>query len=222
MAPRKSVWQSFLQCDSSTAWIAVVVASLSLFYYFSKTRGGRRRGNGAGGVGGGGGSATAASGTSASAAAARGDESLRQVLSSGRYSGWSVAIASECFVADDNTLLPGAEAALRTLLEKTELYVFCRVESADAARLKRVALLSLLRSLGGAFVDSRLLMCTTEKGYEAFARQLRPSLTILNDAKLATFLAQFLPYLVVVSAGGGKLAKSNVEVVSALKDLHLA
>lgn len=192
--------------DSPWAWIVAAVVGLGLLYYFSRRR--RVAGGPAGASGQG-----AAQGSGASSVST--SESLVDQLKVKRHYGWKVAVCSESFL--DNA---EACALLENLAKqpKCELFVFHLLRAgeteADATNIILAKVPSLRRI--------RILKCSTAKGYEAFARQLTPTLFVTKDAVLAKFLAQFLAFVVIVSDEGQSATdRSNVVRVAALTQIPI-
>ncbi len=188
--------------NSPLAWIAVVVASvLGLYFYFSNTR--RRRGDGAQPGG-----APAPAAPRASTA-----KGLLQILQSGEHKGWKVAVCGDVFEASS---LRFREPCLLSLCRSTELYLFVYAddyagklgEAAAKMKVKETvdSLHTELKARGG-LVDSgfqlhRLLLSSTgyQKGFEAFSRQLVPSLLVVGAGmeEFAHGLAKHLPFVALV------------------------
>ncbi|KAG5490189.1 hypothetical protein JKF63_00308 [Porcisia hertigi] len=103
---------------------------------------------------------------------------------------------------------------LRLYAFSSEVYLMCRIQGADDK--KRI--LSLIKAVDG-IERHRVLFCTTEKGYEAFTRQIDPSLLVTNDAAQVTFLKRIIETLVLV--GGDCVVASNVACVPSVEAISI-
>lgn len=105
-----------------------------------------------------------------------------------------------------------ALAILQFYAFSSEVYLMCRIRSADDKK----EILSLVKDVDG-LLRHRILFCTTEKGYEAFTRQIDPSLLITHDAAQVNFLKRVIQNLVLVGSDG--VAAPNVACVSSVEML---
>ncbi|CAJ1036477.1 hypothetical protein, conserved [Leishmania lindenbergi] len=99
---------------------------------------------------------------------------------------------------------------LRFYAFSSEVYLMCRIR--DAADKKQI--LNLVKAVDG-IERHRILFCTTEKGYEAFTRQIDPSLLVTNNAAQVMFLKRVIQTLVLV--GGDGVVASNVACVPSVE-----
>jgi hypothetical protein len=192
--------------DSPWAWIVAAVVGLGLLYYFSR----RRRV--AGGPQGAPGQGTAQGSGSSTVSTS---ESLVDQMRAKRHYAWKVAICTESFL--DNT---EACNLLETLAKqpRCDLFVFHLLRAGETEAEATNAILSKVPSLRRI----RILKCSTAKGYEAFARQLTPTLFVTKDPVLAKFLAQFLAFVVVVSDDGQSATdRPNMIRVTSLTQLPI-
>lgn len=105
-----------------------------------------------------------------------------------------------------------AKDVLKWYALTSDLYIMCRINKEGEEK----AILDVLRDIEG-IQREKVLFCTTQKGYEAFTRQVNPALLITNDKAQAAFLSGVLPYIVLV--GEDTLVKPNVACVPSTASL---
>lgn len=170
---RKSA-QSQTTLEASIAWIAVLIGAVSLFWYFRKRPPPRRE------------NATGASGT-AVVAPSSGSRSLRETIADGRNSNWKIAVTWDVLRS-----LPDDErrSALTRLNKCTNMHILASVSD-------NAAVLAALKGIA-ALDRHRIMFCSTEKGYEAFCRQLTPTVLVSSKPELCQLLLRFVPWVVHV------------------------
>ncbi|GET93386.1 hypothetical protein, conserved [Leishmania tarentolae] len=92
----------------------------------------------------------------------------------------------------------------------SEVYLMCRIRDADDK--KRI--LNLVKGVY-KIERHRVLFCTTEKGYEAFTRQIDPSLMVTSNVAQVAFLKRFIQTIVLVGSDG--VVASNVACVPSVE-----
>jgi hypothetical protein len=120
---------------------------------------------------------------------------------------WEVLHDGKAWKADGKAL-----SVLKFYAFSSEVYLMCRI--ANAEDKKRI--LDLVKGIDG-IVRHRVLFCTTQKGYEAFTRQIDPSLLITYDAAQVTFLKRIIHTLVLIEGSG--VEGSNVLCVPSIAAL---
>ncbi|KPI88557.1 hypothetical protein ABL78_2369 [Leptomonas seymouri] len=176
---------------STTALVAIVVGAVT-FYIFCRRKGIASRP-----------STTLRRPLNASKAEG-GSSDLMTRIKQGSFMGKKVCIAWE--VLHDGKAWKADGKALSVLqfyAFSSELYLMCHIEKAEDK--KRI--LDLVKDIDG-IERHRVLFCTTHKGYEAFTRQIDPSLLITHDAAQVSFLKRVIHSLVLVegvSAVGGNV-----------------
>ncbi|KAK7196169.1 hypothetical protein NESM_000551900 [Novymonas esmeraldas] len=120
---------------------------------------------------------------------------------------WEVLHDAEGWAAQGKAL-----EILRFYAFSSELYLMCLIR--DAEHKKRI--LSLVKGVDG-IERHRILFCTTDKGYEAFTRQIDPHLLVTNDAAQVAFLKRIINTLVLVGSDG--VVASNVACVPSIEAL---
>ena len=139
------------------------------------------------------------------AAPQKSTETLQQQLQGGKYAQWSVVVTTDavCGTQPLSSATPAVVDALKKLAGSKKLTLVHRV--GDNAAADEAAALGFakehLRPLG--FERHQLICCSTEKGVEAVARQMRPTLFVGGVASLGDFLSAHLPYVVTVTGFGG-------------------
>lgn len=84
---------------------------------------------------------------------------------------------------------------IERLVRSSDLFILCKV--LDGNQQKRI--LDTLRPLASVGLNRKnVLFCSSHKGYEAFTRQIMPSLLVTHDPSQATFLARVLPFIILV------------------------
>jgi len=146
--------------------------------------------------------------------------SLRQLLCDKVYAGWKVCVTYESLApSGPMAAIPDVVAAkFRQLCSSADVYVLCRV---DSDREMDQAISRLQQFANSGLRRTRVLFCSTSKGYEAFTRQLSPTLLITTDVALAQFLAKFLPYVVLIGETVGLVDKQNMISVPTVAELVL-
>ena len=185
----------------TTGWAVAIIGALGLLYYFSTTR--RRGNNGRGGA-------------SRPTAIPSKDATLISQLQEKKHIGWKVGVASEVFLGKATE-----EAIVNKLASICDVFVFVRV---DKDKAKAAATIQKVKSAVPAVKPIQILPCVSDKGHEAFARQLTPAILLTADSTLGNFLAQFLPYIVLVgdsappmpAAAGQKASRTNITRVAQL------
>lgn len=120
---------------------------------------------------------------------------------------WEVLYDGTAWKADGKAL-----SILQFYAFSSEVYLMCRIERAEDK--KRI--LDIVSAIDG-IERHRVLFCTTEKGYEAFTRQIDPSLLVTNDAAQVSFLKRVINTLVLV--GGDGVVANNVVCVPSVAAL---
>lgn len=120
---------------------------------------------------------------------------------------WEVLYDGQGWKADGKAL-----SILQFYAFSSEVYLMCRIERAEDKK----HVLDAVKSIDG-IERHRVLFCTTEKGYEAFTRQIDPSLLVTSDAAQVSFLKRVINTLVLV--GGDGVVGSNVLCVPSVAAL---
>jgi hypothetical protein len=196
---RKTVFATIFQ-DSSIVWVAVVIGAVSLWVYFSKSKRNRRPHQGQGEAN--------VDGAALASNEANSKDDVITRLRSVMVVGWKVCVCIEALEGNpgEASLSNKAKSILQELCSRHDVFVLvqecgCREEAAVLQELKSVV--GLRRE--------KVLFCTTDKGYEAFTRQLSPAVLITTRVPLAAFLSRFLPYIILV---GSNAAPTNPNVTS--------
>ncbi|KPA81280.1 hypothetical protein ABB37_03688 [Leptomonas pyrrhocoris] len=105
---------------------------------------------------------------------------------------WEVLHDGKAWKADGKAL-----SVLQFYAFTSEVYLMCCIRNADDK--KRI--IGLVNGIDG-IERHRVLFCTTQKGYEAFTRQIDPSLLITNDPAQVSFLKRIIQTLVLVEGSG--------------------
>jgi len=128
-----------------------------------------------------------------------------------QFVGHKICIAWEALL-EKGQLTEEAKGILRMFAFSSDVYLMCQI-SGDA---EKMAILALVRDVE-ELLRHKILFCTTVKGYEAFARQLCPSLLITIYPSQASFLSGVLPYIVLVNSVN--VIKGNVACVPTVAKL---
>ncbi|EPY39173.1 hypothetical protein AGDE_04756 [Angomonas deanei] len=127
--------------------------------------------------------------------------------------GCKMCVAIDVLYKNGNWVEKGEEV-LRFLTSTSDVFLMYRVDS--EAEQKRV--LEVVHKCVPSLKRHKILFCSTEKGYEAFTRQITPSLLITYNPQQASFLSGVLPYIVLVSEGE-QVAKLNVASVKSVGEI---
>lgn len=101
-----------------------------------------------------------------------------------------LAIAAEVIRAGGvQEISETSRSMLEKLCQNYSVFVFQKVSPGGPLQFPIVA----------GLAPERILYCTSEKGYEAFTRQLKPSVLVVADAALSTKLEKFVPKILVSS-----------------------
>lgn len=131
-----------------------------------------------------------------------------------RFSSSKICITWDVLGSLEGTWKDGAEQVMERLVTSTEVFIMCQV--ADDSQKKNM--LDFLRKFSTMGLErKRVLFCTTTKGYEAFTRQVNPSLLITHDPAQAKFLARVLPFILLV--GNEAIPFPNVQTVPTIASL---
>lgn len=120
---------------------------------------------------------------------------------------WEVLHDGETWKADGKAL-----SVLQFYAFSSEVFLMCRISNPEDKR----RILDLVKNVDG-IERHRVLFCTTQKGYEAFTRQIDPSLLVTNDAAQVSFLKRIIHTLVLVEGTGAE--GSNVLCVPSVAAL---
>ncbi|CUG91649.1 GPI-anchored surface protein, putative [Bodo saltans] len=174
---RKSASASSTSLDPSIAWIAVIIGAVSLFWYFKRKQPPRREQQQVPG---------------AAAIVPVSGKSLKETIADGKNKNWKIAVTWEAVrsLSDEERRL-----ALTRLASSTNLHILAG--TADSS--------SVLAALQGipSLERHSIMFCSTEKGYEAFCRQLTPTVLVSGKTELCNLLLRFVPWVVHVGAPTG-------------------
>jgi hypothetical protein len=188
--------------ESSLAWVAVVIGAVSLFYYFSNKR-----------------TPTQPAQPRAQLHTEQANGVLQQ-LSQRAYKGWKVCITIGVITVtrDSELTVPQAlHEKFCTLCQHAQVFVICKVSDEKS----RAAIIEVLRRFGNHGLQrNNVLFTTTEKGCEAFCRQITPTLLITEQVELGSFLSKFLPFILMVG-GSANATKQNISVCESLDVVSL-
>lgn len=129
------------------------------------------------------------------------------------FVGKKICIAWEV-LHDGKAWKAGGEALrmLKFYAFSSEVYLMCRIANAE----DKNRIWSLVKGIDG-IERHRVLFCTTQKGYEAFTRQIDPSLLITTDAEQVAFLKRVIHSLILVEGSG--VVGNNVVCVPSVSAL---
>ncbi|KAG5464880.1 hypothetical protein LSCM4_00326 [Leishmania orientalis] len=183
---------------STTTLVAIVVGAVSL-YIFYRRKGPVRRP-----------STSARRPLSSPRNAGEASDAMTRIKNKA-FIGKKICIAWEVLHDDKGWKAQGkALDILRFYAFSSEVYLMCRICGADDKK----KIIDLVKAVDG-IERHRILFCTTEKGYEAFTRQIDPSLLVTNDAAQVVFLKRVIHTLVLV--GGDGVVASNVACVPSVE-----
>eukprot|EP00331_Platyophrya_macrostoma_P014285 CAMPEP_0176408364 /NCGR_PEP_ID=MMETSP0127-20121128/1914_1 /TAXON_ID=938130 /ORGANISM="Platyophrya macrostoma, Strain WH" /LENGTH=228 /DNA_ID=CAMNT_0017787649 /DNA_START=16 /DNA_END=702 /DNA_ORIENTATION=- len=199
--------------ESSLAWIAVVIGAVSIYYYFKKRRpqGGQPNAprDGQGGQVVGGAARHPVGGRAASAPV----ENVRDAILAGRGKPWTLYITWD--------VVSSASDGQRALAE----FLRCGANVILVARVRSEAeqceILATLRPMSDLLPRHKILFCHSEKAFEAFARQLTPTVLMSGKRELCTLLARFVPYVVYVF-GNSSSSGTGEQLVIASNALNIS
>lgn len=212
MMHRKPLMESILDVFSRNASLVLaVVAGVVTVLYFIKKRGSgstQRPGTR---------SSLGDNRTSACTSAASNPTLSSSIVDSflqNKFSSLKICITWDVLGSSDGTWREGAEQVVERLVTSTEVFIMCKVVDEDQKR----KMLELFRKFSAMGLErKRVLFCTTTKGYEAFTRQVNPSLLITHDPAQAKFLARVLPFILLV--GNEPIPFPNVQTVPTIAAL---
>lgn len=128
--------------------------------------------------------------------------SLHQTIKDGKTANWNVCVTWD--------------ALQGTSLLKENLAKLCAVSTVFiVARATEAESKVILSAVTGIERLERhcVLFCTTEKGVESICRQISPTLLITTKVELCSFLARFLPFLIVVSPDEHQMPANVLRIV---------
>ena len=179
-----------MQMQEPYTWLALVIGAVSLFLYFSRRS---RR--------------TIVTQRVPVERRAEKD-TLVTIMTSDRIKGMKVCLCDSVIWNKDGTMAGASKEFLRKFCSLAEVYVFCRMPTPEQ---QERALADLRAAMASSFIRHRVLFCSTTKAYEAFARQLLPTVFFTDDISLAKFLGKFLPFVAVVAADASSSASETLE-----------
>ncbi|EPY27958.1 hypothetical protein STCU_05379 [Strigomonas culicis] len=127
------------------------------------------------------------------------------------FVGSKICIEWEALFESEGWKEKGKEV-LELYANTSDVYLMCHI-SQDEQKTK---ILNLVRGIQG-LRRYKVLFSTTEKGYEAFTRQINPALLITRDLRLAELLSRVLPYIALVRSA--PLSKDNVACFNSVAEL---
>lgn len=158
-------------------------------------------------------------GTSSRGNAAQGVPKGDDVLTSFRkksFEGSKICITWEVVGSGVSWKDHGEEMIKKLAVMTPELFILIRVRNTE----EKKQLLQLLHGLSNLGVQrNQVLFCTSEKGYEAFTRQVSPRLLITHDTAAAKFLERILEYILVVGCPEDQFTGHTLRSVPSLSHL---
>ncbi|CCW60160.1 unnamed protein product [Phytomonas sp. EM1] len=131
-----------------------------------------------------------------------------------QFKGSKMCCAWDVFFSNGEWLCDGkAKDILSWYASTLDVYLMCRISSQN----DKIQILKELKGIDG-LQRHKILFCTTPKGYEAFTRQISPTILVTHDSSQAMFLSGILPYIILV--GEGKTSKSNVSFISSISQIE--
>lgn len=197
MTAQRSINNLIMQSDASMMWVGLVIGAVSLFFYFSKSRDRRQQQRGPVVQG------------SPTQHPTTGD--LRSALRDEKYRGWKILVDADILLDADKKVVETEAKSILKLCQTADVFVMMKSRREDVTDAKRS-----LASLRHLIPANKFLFCETEKGLEAFTRQLLPTLLITRRSELSTFLAKFLPFVLLV---GGRADAANITAADRLSAL---
>lgn len=183
---RKPFFESMWE-NSSYPWIAAVIGAVSLYVYFARRRSIPRSRPG---------TSTSVGPVTGSIGGSVGQsdkDALWSLIKANKFSQSKVCVALEVLLHGDQWRMDAKEMFAR-LCRTSDVYLMCKIIAGSGQKKDILAMMSGFEGL----VRHKILFCSTSKGYEAFGRQISPSLMVLHDHTLATFLSNVLPYVIHV------------------------
>ncbi|CCW66872.1 unnamed protein product [Phytomonas sp. Hart1] len=130
------------------------------------------------------------------------------------FVGSKICCVWDVFFSDGQWLCDGkAKDILSWFASRLDVYLMCRISDQNEKKL----ILNQLKGIDG-LQRHKILFCTTSKGYEAFTRQISPTILVTHDSFQAMFLSGILPYIILV--GEYVSSKSNVYSISSIAQIE--
>lgn len=104
-----------------------------------------------------------------------------------------VAIVASSLRDPNGDIQEVVRSSLEKLCQKCNVFIYEKV----APNSKRKPDFPLILGLA----PERILYCTSDKAFEAFTRQLKPSTLVVTDEELSKRLEKFVPTIVVIGGG---------------------
>lgn len=209
-AHRKPVFETLLQqaSGSLTALVALALGAMTLYFFYKKRatpRDSLPR-------------PTQRPGSLGSVESKKKDDvcDVMTRIKKKMFIGQKICIAFETLCGENGWKADGvAKEVLCWYAFSSDVYVMCRIRNVE----EKKRILSMLKDIEG-LQRHKVLFCTTQKGYEAFTRQISPALLITHDTTQVEFLCRILPYIVLVGSHG--VVRGNVACIDSVELLHCA
>ncbi|KAG5464144.1 hypothetical protein LSCM1_00324 [Leishmania martiniquensis] len=183
---------------STTTLVALVVGAVSLYFFYRRKGPAQRP------------STSARRPLSAPRDAGEASDAMTRIKNKA-FIGRKICVVWEVLHDGKNWKAEGkALDVLRFYAFSSEVYLMCRICGDDDKK----KILDLVKGVDG-IERHRILFCTTEKGYEAFTRQIGPNLLVTNNAAQVAFLKRVIDTLVLV--GGDGVVGNNVACVPSVE-----
>ncbi|EAN78154.1 uncharacterized protein TEOVI_000419100 [Trypanosoma equiperdum] len=128
----------------------------------------------------------------------------------GEFSGRTICISWETLV-EKHEWRDCAKETLLALSSNMIVYLMCHISNAN----EKGKVLSMVKDIP-QLARHNILFCETEKGYEAFSRQIKPAILVTHDSAQAEFLSLVLPNVVLVGSSATGSAMTSISSLSEL------